>query len=256
MPTAVLRRFYGLYALVMFVVVVLLLFCPLLIVTPTLRLRRQIGRITVRAWLLTCFVWFRVKGVEHLPAQPCIALSNHASYVDGIILTAALPTRFTFLVQHGAESWPYVGLIIRRMGVSFVNRTAALQAAHATCGLMERVKTGESLAIFPEGTFSVAAALNRFYEGAFFIACQTGVPVVPAVIRGSRRFFGEGQGLPHWSSIEIEIFAPILPTGSDRQATATLCDAARAVMLAHCGEADGLASASDHKRGKRSAPPV
>ncbi len=209
MLKATLRGLYGVYAATAFVVVVLLVFCPLLIVTPTLALRRQIGRITVRAWLRACFVPLRVRGLEHLP------------------------TRFTFLVQHDAANWPYVGLIIRRIRVSFVNHAAPLQAAHATCGLIDRVKAGESPAIFPEGTFSQAAALKSFYDGAFFIAAQTGVPVVPAVMLGSRRFFGEEQKLPRWRSIDIELFAPIASSASDH-------DAARAVMLAHCGEADGL----------------
>jgi 1-acyl-sn-glycerol-3-phosphate acyltransferase len=243
-----LHGLYGVYAAATFAVVVLLLFCPLLIVAPTLPLRRNIGRAAVRAWLLVSFIPFRVRGLEHLPAQPCIALSNHASYVDGMLVTAALPGRFTFLVQHGAASWPYVGLVIRRMGVRFVNRTAAREAALATRDLIVRLQSGESLAIFPEGTFRKPAELMAFQNGAFVIAARAGVPVVPAVLRGSRRLFGEGQKLPQWSAIDIEFFAPIVPQGVDRAAADALRDAARAVMLAHCGEADGLRTSASADR--------
>jgi 1-acyl-sn-glycerol-3-phosphate acyltransferase len=238
-----LRRLYGVYAAATFAVVVLLLFCPLLILAPMLPLRRAIGRAAVRAWLLTSFIPFRVKGLEHLPSGACIALSNHASYVDGILFTAALPGRFTFLVQHGAASWPYIGLVLKRMGVRFVNRSVAREAAQATRDLIGRLEAGESLAIFPEGTFRKAAELMPFQGGAFLVAARAGVPVVPAVLRGSRRLFGEGQKLPHWSAIEIEFFAPIPPQDAGREAANSLRDAARAVMLAHCGEADGLHTA-------------
>jgi 1-acyl-sn-glycerol-3-phosphate acyltransferase len=238
-----LRRLHSVYAATTFAVVIMLLFCPLLIVMPTLPVRRAIGRAAVRVWLFVSFMPFRVKGLEHLPAEPCIALSNHASYVDGILFTAALPGRFTFLVQHRAAEWPYIGLVLRRMGVRFVDRTAARAAAQATRGLIDQLHAGESLAIFPEGTFRKAPGLLAFQGGAFVVAARAGVPVVPAVMRGSRRLFGEGQRLPQWSAIEVEFFAPILPQGSDRDAANALRDAARAVMLAHCGEVDGLVTA-------------
>lgn len=231
-------KIYGGYAVLAFVVVVLLLFCPLLIVAPTLRLRRRIGRLTVRAWLLAMGVSFRVKGLEHLPATPCVVLCNHASYVDGIVLTSALPENFTFLVQHEAKHWPYVGLIIRRMGVAFVNRHAVMPAALSVRQMIRDVEAGASVAIFPEGSFRKDPGLLRFFGGAFTIATKTGVPVVPAVMRGSRRLLCDGETLPRPSAIEIEFFAPIGATGSGREDAAALCAEARAVMLRHCGEAD------------------
>lgn len=234
-----LHRLYGVYAAATFAVVVLLLFCPLLIVAPTLPLRRAIGRAAVRSWLSVSFIPFRVRGHEHLPEQACVALCNHASYVDGILLTAALPARFTFLVQHRAADWPYIGLVIRRMGVRFVNRGSPREAAQATRALIDSLHAGESLAIFPEGTFRKAAELLPFHSGAFVVAAKAGVPVAPAVMRGTRQLFGEGQRLPAWSRIDVEFLPMIAPAGSDRAAASALRDAARAVMLARCGEADG-----------------
>lgn len=234
-----LHRLYGVYAAATFVGVVLLLFCPLLIVAPTLRLRRWLGRTAVRAWLMSSFIPFHVRGSEHLPAGPCIALCNHASYVDGLIFTAALPGRFTFLVQHRAAEWPYIGIVLKRMGVRFVDRWSARSAAQATRAMIDRIHAGESFAIFPEGTFRRTAELLPFHSGAFVMATKAGVPVVPAVMHGTRRLFGEGMRLPGHTRIAIELFPPIAPTGADRAAAEAQRDAARAVMLAHCGEADG-----------------
>ncbi|MBV8062979.1 MAG: 1-acyl-sn-glycerol-3-phosphate acyltransferase, partial [Nevskia sp.] len=159
-----LRLLLGLHTMAMFIVVLLLLFCPLLILAPTLRLRRAVGRIGVRAWLAASLVPFRVRGLERLPPGPCIVVCNHASYLDGLVVTAALPGRFTFLVQHGAATWPYVGWIIKRMGVTFVNRGSVRAAAQATRELIERIQAGESFTIFPEGTFRAPAALLPFHS--------------------------------------------------------------------------------------------
>ena len=231
------RAAYGLYAIAAFVVVVLLLFCPLLIAAPFLPLRRQIGRLTVRAWLMSVGVRLKVSGLAHLPEGPCIVVCNHASYVDGIVLTAALPVRVTFLVQHGAANWPYVGLVIRRMGVRFVNRELPRPAARAMLGLIHHVRAGGSVAIFPEGAFRADPGLQPFHAGAFLIAAKTGAPVVPAVMRGTRRFFHDGARWPRRSNFDIELFAPRNAHGPDRADAEDLANGVFEQMRRHCGEA-------------------
>ena len=238
--TRILRTLFGVYSMTVLVIVLLLIFCPLLIVAPSLPLRRNIGRLGVRAWLALSFIPYRVRGLEHLPPGPCIAVCNHASYLDGIIVTAALPSRFTFLVQHGAADWPYVGTIVKRMGASFVNRGSVRAAALATREMIERIQGGESFAIFPEGTFRRPATLLPFQSGAFMIAARAGVPVVPVALRGTRSLYGDGQKVFRWTPVSVEVFAPVTAQGEDREAVQNLRDAARATVLQHCGEADGL----------------
>ena len=120
---------YGIYAALAIGVAVLLIF-PLLLLLPTLPLRRAAGRYGVKVAMALCGIPVRVHGLAHLPDGPCIVVSNHASYLDGPLMTAALPERFTFVVQHGAADWPVVGPIIRRMGVIFVNRASARDGAN------------------------------------------------------------------------------------------------------------------------------
>ena len=232
-----LRAVYGMYSLAAFVIVILLLFCPLLIAAPWLPARRFIGRWAVRSWLFSIGVSFRVRGLEKLPAGPCIVVCNHASYVDGIVLTAALPERFTFLVQHRAEQWPYVGLIIRRMGVRFVNRENPRAAARATLGLIRGARSGESFAIFPEGTFEKDPGLLPFQLGAFLVAAKTSRPVVPAAMRGTRRLLHDGARWPSWSAIEIELFDPVYAAGTHRSDAVTLRNSVASLVSAHCQEA-------------------
>lgn len=229
------ERLYGAYAIAVWVLIGVVLACPLVILGPTLPIRRFFGRTGVRLCLLLTGVPFRVRGAERLPAAPCITAANHCSYTDGLLLTAALPSRFTFVVQDGAADWPYVGLVIQRMGVTFVNRTNAREGAAQTRVLIRRVQDGESLAIFPEGTFAGTPGLLSFKKGAFLIAARAGVPVIPVGIRGSRRLFGGNRKLPRWSAIDIEIL-PAIPANAD---AAVLRDAARDAVLGVCGEPDG-----------------
>lgn len=234
-----LARLHGIYSAAVFVVVVLLIHGPILIALPTLAMRRAVGRSAVRSWLFLSAIPFRVHGLQHLPDGPAMIVCNHASYLDGILLTAALPPHFTFFVQHGAADWPYVGLIVRRMGCQFVNRSSPREAARATKALIDRARAGESFAIFPEGTFRAAPVLLPFQSGAFLIAARAGIPVVPSVLLGSRTLLGEGQKLFRWARIDIRLFPALNACGDGREAADTLSVITRAVMLAHCGEADG-----------------
>ncbi len=238
------RLVYGVYALCAWLVLMFLVFCPLIILLPTLSMRRGIGRAGVKIAMAAIGLPLRVRGLENLPEGPCIVVANHASYLDGLVLTAALPARFNFVVQEGAAHWPYVGLVIRRMEVIFVNRTSAREGARHTRELIRRLQRDESLTVFPEGTFRKEPGLMEFRNGAFLIAVHAGVPVVPAAIRGTRQLFGDGQILPAFSPVTIEIGRPLVSAaGTDRAAVIALRDQARAAVLAICGEPDGHAGA-------------
>lgn len=229
--------FYAPVATAVFVLAAIPL-CLLVIVMPTLPLRRAVGRLGVRVALACIGVPLRVRGLEQLPPGPCLVVSNHASYLDGLILTSALPAHFTFVVQDGAAAWPLVGLTIRRMGVTFVNRSNAREGALQTRALIRRVQEGESLAIFAEGTFKPDRGLLPFKNGTFMIAVRAGVPVVPAAIIGSRRLWGGHNRLMRWQPLTVVIRAAIAPIGPHKEAETHLRDSVRAEILALCGEPD------------------
>jgi 1-acyl-sn-glycerol-3-phosphate acyltransferase len=213
--------------------------CLAVILGPTPAIRRETGRLGVR-FLLACMgTGLRVRGLQHLPEEPCIVISNHVSYFDGLVMTAALPRRFTFVVKDDAAAWPLVGLTLKRMGVEFVQRSNPRAAAKMTRMLIRRLGGGESFTIFAEGTFKPDPGLLSFKNGAFVIAARAGVPVVPAAIRGTRRLYGGHNRLPRWSLVEVELRPPLRAEDSE-QAAARLRDATRAEVLKICGEPDRL----------------
>lgn len=225
---------YGAAATLIFTLVLLGVATPLVMIAPTLGLRRWIARAGVRLALACIGVPLRVRGLEHLPTGACIAVANHASYVDGAVLMAALPARYTFVVQDGASQWPVIGFVLRRVGATFVNRSSMREGATQTRALIQRVQNGESLAIFAEGTFEAEPGLLPFKKGAFQIAARAQVPVVPIGIRGTRRLYGGDRRLPRWSRIEIDVL-PALAVSDDAQ---RLREAARAAVLRACGEGE------------------
>lgn len=223
---------YGTYAALMLLAIALVFVAPVLLL-PTLHLRREAGRLATRLAFALAGLPIRATGLKRLPAGPCVVVCNHASYLDGPLLTAVLPARFTFVVQHGAASWPVAGAIIRRMGVSFVHRGAARTGAAQTRGLIRRLRAGDSLTVFPEGTFKSDPGLLPFRNGAFLMAHKAGVPVVPAVVHGTRQVFGNDHRGLRWGRLRIELLEPIAPADADAMRAA-----ARAAILARCGEPD------------------
>jgi 1-acyl-sn-glycerol-3-phosphate acyltransferase len=91
---------------------------------------------------------------------------------------------------------------------------------------------------YPEGTFVREAGLLPFRMGAFAVAAQAGVPVVPVVIRGTRSMLRDGSWFPRHVSISITIGKPVTPEGSDWAAAVKLRDVVRAEILRSCGEPD------------------
>lgn len=241
------RIFAGCYAVAasMIFVAVTFVVCLVVICGPTLPIRRELGRLGVRVMLASIGVPMIVRGREHLPSGRCIVVANHASYLDGLVMTAALPRRFSFVVQDGAANWPIVGLTLKRMGVIFVNRASAHQSARLTRHLMRRLQAGEPIAIFPEGTFKPEPGLMRFKDGAFLIAARTGAPVVPAGIRGTRRLYGGGRRLPRWSVVRVQFATRLAPAGTEREAALALRDQARTQVLALCCEPDRTSATAD-----------
>ncbi len=180
---------------------------------------------------------FRVDGVQHL-VQPCVLVVNHSSYIDGIILAAALPRPFTFVAKRELDNHFVSRVFLRHMGVEYVERFDKQRGADDARRAARRVHEGESLLFFPEGTFARMPGLLPFRMGAFVAAVEAAVPVVPLTIRGTRAKLRAHQWLPRRGGISVTISPPIVPQGKDWTAAVALRDATRAEMLRRSGEPD------------------
>lgn len=234
-----LQAIYGLCALAVFCVL-LLLAALLALVVPRLAWRRGLTRGLARLTLALFGLRVAIAGMERLPAGSCVVVANHSSYLDGVLLQALLPPRFSFVVKHEASSLPVAGFLMQRIGVEFVDRHSQGGRQRGARRVIERARRGHSLAFFPEGTFDDSVGLRRFHTGAFAAAVRGGMPVVPVAIRGARRAMPGHAIIPRRGSIEVEILEPLASTGPGVSAD-SLRDEARRLMLARLDYPDCVA---------------
>lgn len=192
------------------------------LVTPGQTRRRRIARFGVRAVFFAAGIPLKIDGLSHLPDGPCVVVANHRSYLDGPALIAALPPRFTPIIKAEIAQVPVVAAILRRSGARFVRRTPVMKAGRDTAAMLDGLQRGESLALFPEGTFSVDDGLLPFREGAFFLAAKSGCPVVPVTIEGTQAVLPLGHYIPRFATVHVEISAPLSATGQRRPASREL----------------------------------
>ena len=134
-----------------------------------------------------------VRGAEHLEsARPAVFLFNHQSQLDVLILAKLLRGGFTGVAKKEAANVPAFGLMFRLADVAFVDRGNTAQAKAALAPAVARLREGISLVMAPEGTRSATPALGPFKKGAFHVAMQAGVPIVPIVIRNAGELMWRG----------------------------------------------------------------
>ena len=180
-----------------------------------------------------------IRGLEHLQEDsPHILASNHASYIDGVLLFAYLPQPHSFAIKIEIAAFAPLRFFLTRIGMRFVDRFDAHKNVSQTRRLIDLLKQGTRLAFFPEGTFQLEPGLMPFRLGAFRVASLAQVPVVPLVIRGSRRNLPSGSWLPRYGALEIVVMPSIAPAGSNGIATNQLLQEVRVAMLKELDEPD------------------
>jgi 1-acyl-sn-glycerol-3-phosphate acyltransferase len=235
-----LRLAYGVYAAVLFLVVALIALLGVLLL-PSLGARRGTARIAARTFFLLAGMPLKLRGLEHLPAGQCVVVANHASYLDGVVMAAALPPRFGFVIKREMNDVPLAGVLLRRIGSEFVERFNHHKSGTDARRVLRTAVNGHSLVFFPEGTFKPEVGLGKFHTGAFAIAARASCPVVPAVILGTRRNMPATRVLPRPGPLEVRYGAALVaapPVDSHDDPALALRDRTRAAILAELGEPD------------------
>ena len=180
------------------------------------------------------------RGLENIPASgPFVIASNHTSYLDGAVLLAALDWRdYAFVAKSELAANPLTRVFLKGIGAEFVERFDVAKSAEHADELVGAAKRGVSLIVFPEGTLSRQTGLMPFRTGAFQVAAQSGIPVVPAALRGLRSVLRDGRWYPRRAPVAVTFGAPVAPDGEDWAAAVRLRDRVRAEILRHCGEPD------------------
>jgi len=138
--------------------------------------------------------------------------ANHSSYMDTPVVLANLPVQFRFLAKHGLFTIPFLGWHLKRAGHIPVFRESARARLKTLSMAADTVQQKHiSLLIFPEGGRTVTGDLQEFSDGASYIAIRAGVPIVPLVLKGTRRSLPMGSGVVRPARVEIVVGEP-MPT--------------------------------------------
>jgi len=178
----------------------------------------------------------RLIGLENLPEGPAILVANHASYIDAVALLAVLPPDVRFAIKGECRDYALFGRVMQRCDHVLLDRQAAQRSLGGLSELAQRLSQGQRLVIFPEGTFSREVGLRPFKLGAFRLACEAGVPIVPVILRGTRSALRDGTYLPRPARIEVELRPAIRPEGTDLADFVRLRDRAADAIAARVGE--------------------
>ena len=214
-------------------------------VLPGLKRRRRWVSTFARGFFSLAGIRVEIRGDGHLPAGHSVVVANHASYLDGVILQAFLPPRFSYVIKSEMQNVPLAGFMLRRIGSRFVERFVASASARDARTLLRAANAGEALAFFPEGTFRAEPGLGRFRSGAFLTAVRSSAPLVPVVIHGSRRILPSGTMLARRGPLVVEILPPISPREAGFDDHRALAAEARRRILTVLDEPDLTAADAD-----------
>ncbi len=163
--------------------------------------------------LWSCGIKVTAKGNENIdPKVSRIYMTNHQSYFDIFALLAYVPVHFKFILKRELMRIPLFGLAMRKAGYIGVERDDPKEAILSMHKAGEKLKSGASLVVFPEGSRSVDGRLMPFKRGAFNLAIKSGCDIVPLAICNSYLIVPKGSLKINRGGFEIAIGKPI-PTG-------------------------------------------
>jgi 1-acyl-sn-glycerol-3-phosphate acyltransferase len=228
---------YGVACWVLFCVLGTLVW-PALLVLPKLSWRWKLTRAVAQLLCACLAIPFETSGAP-LAGRSCVYVANHVSFLDSFAIGLMFAEPVVFVAGGVLSRQRVVGSFLRRIGVVFVKsedgkRLSSVESVLST--LEDVVRSGRSIVLFPEGGLTATPELRRFHLGAFVVAAESGCPVVPVGILGTRTILPAGRRLPRQGALRLVVGEPLLPTGSGWKAAHQLADKAHEAVEALLAE--------------------
>ena len=207
---------------------------------PNRRFGLAVARTLCRGFLFVIGARVRVEGLAHLASVegPTVIVANHTSFIDGVMLCAALPGNFRFVAKNSLALSAWSGPFLRHLGALFVERFDPAKGVADSGKILDSIRGGEVTVVFPEGTFGRMPGLLPFRMGAFANAAEAGAAIIPVALRGGRSMLRSGSWFPRHGTLSIVIGAPISAQETGWEGAISLRDQARAELLLHIAEPD------------------
>jgi putative phosphoserine phosphatase/1-acylglycerol-3-phosphate O-acyltransferase len=169
-----------------------------------------ITAVSSEAALAVLGVEVSVMGEEHLWAhRPCVFIINHQSKFDMFLMMYLVRRGFSGVAKKEAANVPGFGTFMRMADMAFLDRSSTVRAVEALKPAVDLLKGGLSMVMAPEGTRSWTPKVGRFKKGAFHMAMQAGVPVVPVVIRNAGEIMGRNDQTMRPGRVEVAVLPAI-----------------------------------------------
>lgn len=162
-------------------------------------------------WLCTLNgIQVDVEGLEHLqPDQAQILIANHQGFFDIFALSGFLPLQIRWMAKSSLFKIPFVGWSITASGYIPVDRSNRKKSYQAFLTTIEKLKAGNSIVIFPEGTRSEDGTIGPFKKGSLLLSARSGAPLVPVTLLGTGSIIKKGSGIIKPGRIQIVISPPL-----------------------------------------------
>jgi putative phosphoserine phosphatase / 1-acylglycerol-3-phosphate O-acyltransferase len=153
----------------------------------------------------------KIRGEQYVWSdRPAVFVFNHQSNVDMVIIARLLRRDISGVGKKEIGDIPLIGRILEFSGVILIDRKDSEKAIRALESLVDIMQIeGKSVCISPEGTRSLTPKLAPFKKGAFHLAMQAGVPVVPIVIRNSGDVMPKGSPYYRPATVEVDVLPPV-----------------------------------------------
>jgi acyl carrier protein len=207
---AILEKIYGVYFCVVFVLWIV----PSVMIVRMFKNHSAAGRFTSTALkLLFALVGIRVKvvGEEYMETPGAKVYVNHASYFDVLPLMMGLGVSYRFVAKGEVNNMIFIGTFLNQMGHLSFDRHNAKSRLRQVHEMEDCLRQGEAVFVFPEGTFTPEEGVRPFQMGAYRAAVDTGSPIIPVSLAGTRRFLRDGTFLPRPTSVTITLSPPVYP---------------------------------------------
>jgi len=195
-----------------------LVFGTLAILTSWVPPRGKLYLFWARSWahavLFFACIPYRIEVPDETAALPeAIFMSNHESAVDILVLFLAIPQDVRFLAKRSLFYIPFLGWSMALAGFIPVDRERKDRAKEVLHDLVDRLRKGSSVLVFPEGTRSRTGALGTFKKSGFLLALKSGLPIVPIGIQGARAILGADGMRLNPGLVVVRVGTPIPTVG-------------------------------------------
>jgi len=201
------------------------------LVDPTGKFPHLVARAWAKSILIAGRIKVKVKGLSKIdPTTSCIYMCNHQGNFDIPVLLAYLKVRFRWLAKAELFRIPLFGFAMKRAGHISIDRKDRQAAITSLKETAKTIRGGVSVIIFPEGTRSPDGNISSFKKGGFILAIDSGVPIVPVVLHGTRSIMPKKQLRIVPGTVVVEILEPIDISGYTRKNKEALMDRIRNII--------------------------